>query len=143
MSFCQLASKAFAFALCNIVSKATLVAFFCINVGLYLGLKVAQGDFAYWVTLEPPAVRYLGSVGIHLAAKVNTDFRGTILMRHPFELRGLYFTIITTVITFLVVFYFGYRFLEHAQDEEIKAKLSYIFSREQVYGVLFPSQCCS
>jgi len=62
------------------------------DMALYLLLKVARGDFHYWVPVDG-ALGLVFSLVARVIVKTITDFTGVIQMRHPGELGGLYWTV--------------------------------------------------
>jgi hypothetical protein len=58
---------------------------------LYLVVKILRGDFWYWVPLGGTA-EILVSIVARVLVKVITDFTSIMQLRHPNEVRGLYWT---------------------------------------------------
>ncbi|GMH84142.1 hypothetical protein TrST_g12287 [Triparma strigata] len=135
ISACQLASKSFAISLCGVESGTILTAYLGIDMGLALAYKTARGDFRYWLPLENQAVSGLFSLLSRLSTKFSLDFTGLMMLRHPFEYGGIYFTLVLLT-TPLVSLYFGSRYLTFVEDEEVKTTLDYVFSSDQIYGGL-------
>lgn len=142
---CQLASKAFAVVLCSIESITIVTAYLAFGVSLFFVIKLASRDLKYWVPVESEILSRSVSFTFRLVAKAVTDFTGLMQMRHPYELGGLYYTTIMLMAPF-VCLNFGFRYLAHVEDEEVKASLKYVFTSEQIYlglGLLAIVQMCS
>jgi hypothetical protein len=61
------------------------------DTGLFFVLKIAIGDFHYWVPFEG-AFSILASFFFRVVDKVVTDATGLIQFRHPYQLGGAYWT---------------------------------------------------
>jgi hypothetical protein len=61
------------------------------DTGLFFVLKIARGDFYYWIPFEG-ALGIFGSFLIRVVDKVVTDATGLIQFRHPYQLGGAYWT---------------------------------------------------
>lgn len=121
-------------------NRTILVAYLGIDFCLFLGLKVVRGDFLYWLAVESVPMRFIISCLVRTTIKIMVDFAGVMHVRHPYELGGIYFTTILLT-TPIICLYFGSRYLTYVEDEEVKKSLSYVFSREQVYGGLGALAC--
>jgi hypothetical protein len=66
-------------------SPAALAAYLITSMAVFLGYKLARGDFQYWIPTAGTGVSLLGRIG----GKLFSDFTGTPHFRHPFELGGL------------------------------------------------------
>ena len=62
------------------------------DMALYLGVKVARGDFHYWVPVDG-ALGLLMSLLTRVIFKMITDFTGVIQFRGDAELGGLFWTL--------------------------------------------------
>ena len=62
------------------------------DMALYLLVKVARGDFHYWLPIDG-AVGLRVSLLMRVIVKTITNFAGVIQFRHPGELGGSYWTV--------------------------------------------------
>ena len=83
--------RSFSAAMLMLVNKRYLVVYLAGDMALYLLLKVARGDFHYWIPIDG-ALGLLVSLLMRATVKTITDFTGFIQSRHPGELGGLYWT---------------------------------------------------
>mmetsp|Transcript_2382 Transcript_2382/g.4309 ORF Transcript_2382/g.4309 Transcript_2382/m.4309 type:complete len:531 (+) Transcript_2382:153-1745(+) len=135
-SLCQLTAKSFAFALCSLEGFTTLAWYLSIDMSLAIIIKLVRRDFGYWVPApESGLPRYLSSLLARIITKIVLDFTSCLVMRHPYEYGGAYYSF-TVLSTPLVCVYFGSRYLAFIEDDEVRASLSFVFTSEQVYGGL-------
>ena len=64
------------------------LAYIGLDLGLYLGMKMFNGDFWYWVPLGGNA-EVLLSIVARVVVKMVTDFTSIVQFRHPYELGGM------------------------------------------------------
>jgi len=83
--------RSFGAAMLLQANKIYLVIYMAGDMALYLGVKVARGDFHYWFPVYG-AVGLVVSLLIRVIVKTITDFTGVIQFRHPAEEGGLYWT---------------------------------------------------
>ena len=79
-------------AMLMVVSKRYFVAYMAGDMALYLLLKVARGDFHYWMPIDG-AFGLFASLMLRVCVKTIVDFTGVIHFRHPVEVGGLYWTV--------------------------------------------------
>jgi len=83
--------RSFSAAMLMLVNKRYLVVYLAGDMALYLLLKVARGDFHYWIPVDG-ALGLFVSLLMRLSVKAITDFTCVIQFRHPGELGGLYWS---------------------------------------------------
>ncbi|GMI07272.1 hypothetical protein TrLO_g6094 [Triparma laevis f. longispina] len=135
MNVCQLAAKAFACALCFVESPWILIIYLGVDMTLLIAFKLARRDFLYWIKVKSKPLHFFASLLARVGIKIMLDFTGSLLLRHPYEFGGAYysFTLITTP---LLCFYFGSRYLAYVDDEEVSSSLDFVFMSEQVNGAI-------
>lgn len=92
---------------------------------LLIAFKLARRDFLYWIKVKSKPLHFFASLLARVGVKIMLDFTGSLLLRHPYEFGGAYysFTLITTP---LLCFYFGSRYLAYVDDEEVSASLDFV-----------------
>ena len=95
-------------------ARRYLVVYFAGDLALYLGVKVARGDFHYWLPVDG-AFGLLLSLLARVLVKTITDFTGVIQFRGDPELGGLYWTV-NMVLALLASF--GSVFVYYAEGRE-------------------------
>ncbi|GMH63601.1 hypothetical protein TrLO_g4297 [Triparma laevis f. longispina] len=133
IAFAQLSAKVFACALCSAESITVLAIYLVVDVCILYAFKIIRNDFLYWI----PTKNMVGSVLLAMLARLtfkwSLDFTAVLQARHPYELGGAYFAF-TMISTPIVCLYFGYRYLEYVEGEDVQDDLNYVFAKEQVYG---------
>jgi hypothetical protein len=89
-------------ALLMLTNKFYLFGFFAVDQGMYLGYKVARGDFDYWMPVDGGTGLFL-SLLMRVIVKNIADFTGVVQFRAPGEMGGLYFTV-NAVLCFALCF---------------------------------------
>jgi hypothetical protein len=82
--------KCMTIVLLGLLGKKWVVTFMVADLGLYLFIKVARGDFHYWVGLDNGKLELLSSILARVLVKIVTDFTSIVQFRHPFEVGGMY-----------------------------------------------------
>ncbi|GMH79460.1 hypothetical protein TL16_g08152 [Triparma laevis f. inornata] len=131
IAFAQLSAKVFACALCSAESITVLAIYLVVDVCILYAFKIIRNDFLYWI----PTKNMVGSVLLAMLARLtfkwSLDFTAVLQARHPYELGGAYFAF-TMISTPIVCLYFGYRYLEYVEGEDVQDDLNYVFAKEQV-----------
>ena len=83
--------RSFSAAMMMLVKKRYFVAYMAGDMALYLLLKVARGDFHYWMPIEGAFGLFM-SLLARVLVKTITDFTGVIHVRGPQDLGGVYWT---------------------------------------------------
>ncbi|GMI03725.1 hypothetical protein TrLO_g1593 [Triparma laevis f. longispina] len=135
MATVQLAAKAFAFAICNVESSSILAAYLVIDYSVALTFKLVRGDLTYWISIESISIKIAVALLLRIGMKAIMDFTGMLQARHPSEYGGGYFSL-TLLTTPIVGMYFGSRYLNYVEDEQVRESLSHVFTSTQVYGLL-------
>jgi len=84
--------RSFSAAMLMLAKKRYFVAYMAGDMALYLLLKVARGDFHYWLPIEG-ALGLFASLMIRAIIKTITDFTGVIQFRGDAELGGMFWTV--------------------------------------------------
>jgi hypothetical protein len=79
-------------ALLMLVGKRYLFWYYAGDMGLYLILKMARGDFHYWIPVNGKTGIFL-SVLMRVMVKTVTDHTGIVQFRTAAELGGIYFSV--------------------------------------------------
>jgi hypothetical protein len=61
------------------------------DISIYLAQKVIRRDMIYWAPV-PLSISILVSMTARVMVKVISDYSGSLLFRHPFEMGGIYFS---------------------------------------------------
>ena len=83
--------RSFSAAMLMLAGTKYLVMYMVGDMALYLVLKVARGDFHYWIPIDG-MLGVLVSLISRVIAKTIVDFTGIVHFRHPYELGGLFWT---------------------------------------------------
>lgn len=73
----------------GLLQNRLVFAYIGADLGLYLLVKIARGDFFYWVPFGAIAEIFT-SIIARVVVKVIVDFTSIMQFRHPYELGGAY-----------------------------------------------------
>jgi len=62
------------------------------DLGFYLFVKIARGDFSYWIPVEGYFLQVVTSLLARVVVKVIMDFTSIVQFRHPNEVGGFYWS---------------------------------------------------
>jgi hypothetical protein len=83
--------RSFSAALLALVSKSYFLYFLVGDISLYLGYKLARGDFLHWLPVDGVVGGFL-SCALRIFEKVATDYTGLVQTRASGALGGIYWS---------------------------------------------------
>mmetsp|Transcript_15445 Transcript_15445/g.30798 ORF Transcript_15445/g.30798 Transcript_15445/m.30798 type:complete len:493 (+) Transcript_15445:35-1513(+) len=91
LSFLNLIIRALSLVILAQMSTSLAVAVFGGELGLYFLVKIARGDFQYWIMLYGPPGQF-ASFMMRLLVKLTVDWTACVQFRQPDDVGGLYFS---------------------------------------------------
>ena len=88
----MLLAKASVLIMLGLVRRGLPVVYVCLDLGLYLFVKIVRNDFYYWLPLSG-VVEFIASVLARVIVKLVADFTCIVQFRHPNEIGGIYWLV--------------------------------------------------